>query len=909
MTVGQLNHCYLSADAALACTNLASYPYRPLECQAALYGCPTGGTPVPVPSTGASRASGTVLVTDSLNEVAYSDLFMINAAQGSVTYTITGAQASSFSITDGPGSPNLSNTSCRRMQLSFTAPCAGTYTATLTVTYTPSLAGSGSISVVLRGVARAPLIGLTNQATGSIISSGAAPSTASGTNMGFVAPSSTTTLTIRVTNAGPRPLTLRAPVLTQPASNAGSFTITAGVPSPLDVIIVASNGATSFTVQFAAPASNCGVYNATLTIACDICTKQVVVNLQATVQQSTLPTIAGCVASLPSINNQPGLCYGAVSFASLSSTYCGAPLALVGPSPAIPSNLAPVGTTNYVFTAVSPIGNVSCTTAVTVIDNEKPVITCPPSITISSCYPNYRYLPPVATDNCAASVSQTAGLPSGALFSGTTTNTFVATDASNNQAMCSFTVTVTVSQCATPGANGAGPAGSDKDGDGFTVAQGDCCDTTDQCRNPFLVNPGASEVPGNGVDDNCDGRVDENRDCDLAIGVQRISQWTIEALELFPRALGLCERVDDDSDRRSGYTFYQPYHPRISLADGYYGKQPNPLQAELVKSFGAITAISNVGILLSTGAARQLGEPGRTSSDQNMQTSSTPPQAWPTSTHPPYPPSCGPMFVSNPVYDSIRYRLWLRMPLNYRGFAFRFLFGAEQPDGFYPPHNLCSPQKDFFMILTNAKSAPPGGNIAVDSSGEYISTLNPGADFWTRCRQYSNNGACQEGPYSLTSTGYDGSSGWLTAGANADPGSLIYIDFLLFDAGDYKRDSFVFIDQMYYIAEEATSPAYGPRTLSDLTMTSVKTVASLKTSTLAPSVTIQFTFRNNGPEPTHDIFVSFTPPRGTSFISAAIGQTILTCTVQGGAYTKCAVPQSLNARGVCSLDFSSLISD
>ncbi len=48
-----------------------------------------------------------------------------------------------------------------------------------------------------------------------------------------------------------------------------------------------------------------------------------------------------------------------------------------------------------------------------------------------------------ASDNCAFTLSQTAGLASGSFFpEGTTTNTFVATDASGNSTPCSFTVTV-----------------------------------------------------------------------------------------------------------------------------------------------------------------------------------------------------------------------------------------------------------------------------------------------------------------------------------------------------------------------------------------------------------------------------------------------------------------------------------
>jgi hypothetical protein len=44
----------------------------------------------------------------------------------------------------------------------------------------------------------------------------------------------------------------------------------------------------------------------------------------------------------------------------------------------------------------------------------------------------------------------------------------------------------------------------DADGDGWSPADGDCCDTKDDCTDPSRVNPGAFEVVGNYVDDDCD---------------------------------------------------------------------------------------------------------------------------------------------------------------------------------------------------------------------------------------------------------------------------------------------------------------------------------------------------------------------------------------------------------------------
>ncbi|MBI3756537.1 MAG: hypothetical protein HY267_01020 [Deltaproteobacteria bacterium] len=58
--------------------------------------------------------------------------------------------------------------------------------------------------------------------------------------------------------------------------------------------------------------------------------------------------------------------------------------------------------------------------------------------------------------------------------------------------------------------SGTGPV--DADGDGFTVAQGDCNDTN------AAIHPGAVELC-NGIDDNCDGTVDEGFDVGAACAV------------------------------------------------------------------------------------------------------------------------------------------------------------------------------------------------------------------------------------------------------------------------------------------------------------------------------------------------------------------------------------------------------
>ncbi|MEP6260621.1 MAG: HYR domain-containing protein, partial [Gillisia sp.] len=108
----------------------------------------------------------------------------------------------------------------------------------------------------------------------------------------------------------------------------------------------------------------------------------------------------------------------------------------------------PVGTTTVTYTATDAVGNsVTTTFTVTVIDNEAPVIACLDNITqatdMGSATAVVTFDAPVGTDNCGATTEQTAGLPSGSEFPiGTTTNTYVVTDAAGNTATCSFTVTV-----------------------------------------------------------------------------------------------------------------------------------------------------------------------------------------------------------------------------------------------------------------------------------------------------------------------------------------------------------------------------------------------------------------------------------------------------------------------------------
>jgi len=110
---------------------------------------------------------------------------------------------------------------------------------------------------------------------------------------------------------------------------------------------------------------------------------------------------------------------------------------------------SPTVTTTYTLTATSNGCSASSSVTIFVQDNQPPAITCPGNQTLTvfpnTCFSSIFYGAPVGTDNCPNPVTQQiSGVASGGIFPlGTTTNTFLVTDAAGLTAQCSFNVTVT----------------------------------------------------------------------------------------------------------------------------------------------------------------------------------------------------------------------------------------------------------------------------------------------------------------------------------------------------------------------------------------------------------------------------------------------------------------------------------
>ncbi|MEO1438125.1 MAG: HYR domain-containing protein, partial [Bacteroidota bacterium] len=148
--------------------------------------------------------------------------------------------------------------------------------------------------------------------------------------------------------------------------------------------------------------------------------------------------------------NDPGQCSATLDLPATATDDCSSVIVahtVAGNQISFPYTF-PVGTTTVTATVIDANSNQStCSYDVIVVDTELPVANCPADITVnatSAAGAAVDYGLISATDNCSASATLQSGPTAGSTFPiGTTTVTYQATDASNNQSSCSFDVTVT----------------------------------------------------------------------------------------------------------------------------------------------------------------------------------------------------------------------------------------------------------------------------------------------------------------------------------------------------------------------------------------------------------------------------------------------------------------------------------
>jgi hypothetical protein len=370
----------------------------------------------------------------------------------------------------------------------------------------------------------------------------------------------------------------------------------------------------------------------------------------------------------------------------------------------------------------------------------------------------------------------------------------------------------------------------DVDGDGWTAVDGDCCEVpTDGCTVPELVNPGAFDFAGDGIDDDCNGAVDDGSSaCDQ--GLASDSSATTD----YAKALDLCSETTESppaSQKRFGLI-----SAALTLADG--NGTPAVVSRSIRTAFGGVTGQGgDAMVVVSTGNA---AAPGQTNPEYSAfepgtitGTSSAAPADWLAANGGNIltAPDCA-AITDTTARDAVMLKLRVRVPTNARSLRLSAnVLTSEFPEW------VCGAYNDQFVVLLDSASAdnPADGNLAVYTSptdqrypvGVNLATGDTG--LFRQCR----NGAigCATVPSSITTcvdtielagSGFDqpadgcqasdtvgGGTGWLSIRGNVLPGEVAELRIAVWDSGDSLYDTVVILDDLRWSPDSVTSGAGG----------------------------------------------------------------------------------------------------
>ena len=327
-------------------------------------------------------------------------------------------------------------------------------------------------------------------------------------------------------------------------------------------------------------------------------------------------------------------------------------------------------------------------------------------------------------------------------------------------------------------------ANLDQDNDGFTPAQGDCND-----HDP-AVGPMAFEVPGNGIDDDCDGKIDNvAMPCDSTIA-------GTTALDL-AHAIELCDA-------------------RFLTAAALVGPS-DPRAREAATKLGILQPVAGTRMaFISNGLALDESQSGFVPPSQGTELSTSNTMANPKTTVPGGGNGCA---QSPPamVNDYTEVALTIRVPQNARSFSFSSRFFS----GEFPLY-VCTSFADQFMVLVTSQALPSETDVVVDGNGIVMDVNNA---LFTVCTNQSGNAhaqGCMTPVSALSGTGYEsgmstvpdggttqlgGGTPWLTTTVPVKPSETITVRLIIFDEGDHIIDSSALIDALQWSTASVSAPS------------------------------------------------------------------------------------------------------
>ena len=335
--------------------------------------------------------------------------------------------------------------------------------------------------------------------------------------------------------------------------------------------------------------------------------------------------------------------------------------------------------------------------------------------------------------------------------------------------------------------NNGGDPNADSDGDGYPL-KFDCneCDPN--------VNNGAFDVPGNGIDEDCNGVADdEPADCDT--GLKMASSDGFDGA----KAIGLCKKATNAQ-------MWGVVEAKWVKPDG--SPQQDPLGEGILPAFGVNAPVNGKSMLaISSGTARGPLDPDyKPVSGYDKGYSSGTPAGYPKES-----PACksaggigggfGSFDGSN---DGAALQVKIRVPSNAKSFKYQQNFFTYE----FPVY-ICSSFNDFFVTIMDPKPASlPDGNIAFDQDGNPISVNNSLLQVCAPQMAGGKQFGCPLGASFLDGTGFEShaATGWLTTTAPVDTqrGKEITLMWAIWDQGDGVLDSTALIDDFQWSVDAAS---------------------------------------------------------------------------------------------------------
>ncbi|MBK9265372.1 MAG: choice-of-anchor L domain-containing protein [Polyangiaceae bacterium] len=336
--------------------------------------------------------------------------------------------------------------------------------------------------------------------------------------------------------------------------------------------------------------------------------------------------------------------------------------------------------------------------------------------------------------------------------------------------------------------NGVVDENLDNDADGWGVCDGDCCDSPVDCDQPPLVNPGAIEVIGNSMNDDCDAATSDLTPAALCSTVALQTPTTPMKLV---QAMDLCQTTTLNPPKPQKK--WGVLSATLVAADGV-STPPVDIQRGVLANFGPnVTPRKGVTMAaLSSGTARDETDPGFINPDNGLAASGNgnPPPVY-LAAHGGTLQTAPGCTTANDANDSANLKVQIRVPTNAQSFSYKFKFYSSE----YPEW-LCTQYNDFYlaMLTSGVAGIPADKNISFDNFGNPVSVNNA---FFDVCQ------GCSAGTSELVGTGVGGVNGavndgggtvWLTTTAPIVPGENMTIEFIIWDTGDRYWDSTVLLD-------------------------------------------------------------------------------------------------------------------